>query len=448
MKAISKSARALMTFLTAGSAMLGAFVACTGDDDVYRPTDNGGLDATTGVDSQAADTGGGDAGPTAVCGDAAGAPQRALLVQGLTKTSELAAVNLTTGAVDGRMSFESSYGVTWSAATNPYLLAQETDIVTRLDAREPWKADGTWNVRGNDAVDGGPENANPAAIVVPACGKAYVLRYNRNRIAIIDTTKPGSAPTGYIDLAPYLHAEDADKSVEMTAAVYVASKKRVYVLVGNADLTRFKTIGFNTYLYCSNARPLVVAIDVDTDQLVSLGGTGPNGALVLDGYNPPLGSPFHYDAAFDRFLILHAGCNLELGDGGVGAITKRRVEELSLATGQTKVLLSLDDQPFPSSMAFQDATHAAIGFYGSAFFWDPSKTALGAAIPGGAMDGVLAADGKGNIIGPRSTFLGDGGTGPLELVRASFGDGGSSVVMQNPFSKPGGYVPSIEAWPR
>src|SRR5687767_7517816 len=110
MKAVgkrAKGARALFTFLSASSAVLGAFVACTGDDDVYKDNPNGTIDATAKTDSTTGDAAGGDSGPTGVCGDAAGAPQRALLVQGLTKTSELSAVNLATGAVDGRLSFES-----------------------------------------------------------------------------------------------------------------------------------------------------------------------------------------------------------------------------------------------------------------------------------------------------------------------------------------------------
>src|SRR5688572_11390051 len=81
----------------------GGFLACTGDDDVFKggPTDN--VDAGGPRDGAGGDGSGGDGASPPVCGDAAGAPQRALLVQGLPKTSEVSAVNLQTGAVDGRL---------------------------------------------------------------------------------------------------------------------------------------------------------------------------------------------------------------------------------------------------------------------------------------------------------------------------------------------------------
>lgn len=417
--------------------------ACTGDDDVFRPTDAGTFEASTPDQTSPQPSDGGAQG--LACGDAAGSPPRVLLVQGKAGGSELAVVNVTTKAVDGRLPFDGGYGTTSSLGTDPYLLGGESDVVTRLDAREPWKAVASWNVRGDDKPQAGLDNANPVGVVQTSCDKAYVLRFNRDRIAVIDPSQAtGGVPTKFIDLAPLKQAGDPDV-VEMTSAVYVPSKKRVYVLLGNSDLTKFVTAGGFTKLVCTDLKPSIIAIDVETDQVVSLGGTAPGGGIALEGYNPPLGSPLVYDAAFDRLLVLQAGCNADLGDGGAGDMTRRRVEQVDLATGAVKTLLPLDDRGFPSSLAFASGEHAAVAFYFDGYRWDPRQTTLGSAIEGG-MD-LIASDGRGGFVGARQLYLADGGTGSLEVVSVPTTDAGPTVVVENPFTKAGGYVAGIEGWP-
>ena len=335
--------------------------------------------------------------------------------------------------------------------SDPYLLEQATDIVARLDAKRPWEVVSTWNVAGDDRVDGGKPNANPSTVVVPDCGKGYVLRFNRNKIAVIDTTKvaDAGAPESFIDLAPLLQPNDKDGFVEMTSALHVASKKRIYVLLGNIDLKKVALDGFSAL--CADTKPSIVAIDTTTGQLASLGGTAPGGGIALDGYNPPLGTPLWYDAARDRLLVLSAGCNTDTGGGVAGPIQKRRIEEVDLATRQVRTLLSLDDKGFPAGMIFVDGARGAVSFFGQSFFWNPSQTTLGPEIPGG-LD-FAAHDGKGNLVGARATFLGDGGAGPLEIVSVPFTDGGvdaSSVqkLGENPFTNNAGFLSGAEMWPR
>src|SRR5262249_49937433 len=151
----------------------------------------------------------------------------------------------------------------------------------------------------DSAGDAGFPNANPVTVVPTSCTKAYVLRYNRNRIAIIDQSQPaGGVPTKYIDLSSLRQPGDPDL-VEMTSAVYVPAKKRVVVLLGNADLGRTVKVvgpfGDETKLLCAQLKPSIIAIDVDTDRVVSLGGKAPGGGIALEGYNPPLGTPLIYD---------------------------------------------------------------------------------------------------------------------------------------------------------
>lgn len=423
-------------------APLAAVWACTGDDDVMRPADAGvspEADGSSKVDAAVSDAPSGRA-----CGDSSGAPPRVLLIQGTAKGSELAAVNMQTNAVDGRLAFDGGYGTTSSLGTDPYLLDGVNDTVMRLDAREPWKSVASWNVRGDDGKDGGDPNANPVGVVQTSCNKAYVLRFNRNRIAIIDPSQPsGGVPIGTVDLAGLAQAGDTN-TVEMTSAVYVAAKKLVYVLLGNADLTRYDPVA-RALVCAAELKPSIIAIDVETDKVVSLGGTAPGGGIALEGYNPPLGSPLVYDAAGDRLLVLQGGCN-EPKDGGAGpAVLRRRVEEVSLATGAVKTLLSLTANGFPSTFAYASAEHGALAFYFDGYHWDPRKTTLGPAITGG-MD-LIVNDGRGAFVGARQVYFDDGGTGPLQVVSVPVDDAGPAIVTENPFSKPGGYVAGIEAWP-
>lgn len=427
-------------------APFGALWACTEDDDVGGHVEAGAPDGSSTLDSSA--DGRSDGGSARACGDAGAAPRRVLLIQGTPNGSELAAVNLETKTVDGHLAFDAGYGMTSSVGSDPYLLDEENDVVTRLDPNEPWKAVAAWNVRGDDRKDGADPNANPVAVVQASCTKAYVLRYNRDRIAIIDPSESsGGAPTGFIDLAPLKQAGDPNM-VEMTSAVFVPSKRRVYVLLGNADFTRVHTSGGITKLVCTSTLvPSIIAIDVDTDAIVDLGGTAPGGGIALSGYNPTLGTPLVYDAVLDRLLVLEAGCNEESMDGGAGpAVLRRRVEQVDLATGAVTTLLPLESNGFPSSLAFASGEHAALAFFFDGYLWDPRQKTLGPAIEDG-MD-LVASDGRGAFVGTRQVYLDDGGTGPLQVVAIPASDTRPVPIVDNPFAKAGGYVAGIEVWPQ
>lgn len=421
-------------------------VACTSDDETFATTNDAGTTDAAGQETGTAapaDAGGDTGTGPRQCGDAGGAPPRLLVTIGSTSDGEMAAVNTQTFAVDGRLPIAAAFG--GSVLTNnkePFVIAQESDMVMRLDPREPWKSTASWNVKGDDAVDGGKKNANPSAVAVPACNKGYVLRFNRNKIAIIDTGEDATngVPQGYVDLSSQVQAADSDGIVEMTSAIYVPSKNRVYVLLGNVDLKKVASDGFTAL--CATSKPAIIAIDPTTDQIVG-------SPIMLEGYNPPLGTPFWYDAVKDRFLVLSAGCNVDAGGGVAGAITRRRIEEVDVATSTVKTLLSLDDQGFPGAFEYIDATHAAIAFFGQAFYWDPTKTTLGPAIAGG-MD-FLAADRRGKLFGARATYLGDGGVGPIQIVSSDLTDGGiegTTVIAQDPFTKNTGFMSSSSVWPK
>jgi hypothetical protein len=428
------------------AAPLGVATAngCTGDDELFKTLDAGTYDASGG----GGDGGGGDGGTGRLaCGNPGTAPPRMLVTGGLPSSGELVAFNIDTQTVDGRLAFPGAFGGLPSlAATDPYLLTQ-ADEVFRLDAREPWKLVAKWSVKGDDGKDGGNPVANPSSIAMAGCDKGYVLRFNRNKIAVLDTGNPaGGTPTSMIDLSGLVQPDDLDGNVDMTGAVYVPSRKRVYVLLGNIDLGRIVDPTGNPKLVCSSTVSSIIAIDTTTDAVVNLGGTAPGGGIALLGTNPPIGPSFYYDAARDKLVVLHAGCSVPVGDAGAGAMSRRQVDEVNLATGQVTKVLDLNTSGFPSSLAYADGARAALAFFFNGFVWNPSQTTLGAEIAGGI--DVVSHDGRGNLVGSRANFLADGGSS-LDLVRSSFAMPDASAVMTtNPFTNAGAFVVGVEVWPR
>jgi hypothetical protein len=427
-----------------------------GDDEVFRDDDAGGFDSGPAVETGPIPTqDGGDSAAPSKCGDSTGAPQRLLLSMNNTATSELAAFNLATKAVDGRFTYKGFLGTTSSLGSDPYVVEQANDVVARMNAQKPWEPLSTWNVVGTDLKDGGDPNAQPIGVVVPTCAKGFVLRFNRNQIAVIDSNQvgDGGAPESFLDLAPLLQADDSDGLVEATAAVYVPNKNRVYVLLGNYDR---KTVVAPFYsLICKNTKASIIAIDATTGQLVSLGGTAPGGGIALLGYNPVVSAPLAYDAARERLLVFQGGCSADMGAAPPGPIQKRSVEEVDLATGQPKTLLTLDDKGLPGSMVIMDGSRAALTFFfpNETYFWNPSATTLGPQVPG-SFD-FATHDGKGNLVGARRVAL-DAGAGRIEILSAPYagGDGGSidaaavQKIGDNPFTDNNGFLGGAEMWPR
>ncbi len=420
------------------SCVLGALGACTGDDTVFAR--DAGLDATFDVvlpDATPLPEAGADAAP-----DARPVEPRLLLTMNNRATSELVALNLVSRSVDGRLTFPGFIGSTYSEGEDPYLLQSAGDVVARLDRGEPWKIRASWTVAGDDRVDGGDSYANPVAVVVSAGSKAYVLRYNRNKIAVLDTGTTGDAapPTRTIDLSSLVATGDRDGLVDMTSAVWIASRKRLYVALGNIDKTSIAPPTFDLPCPTNGLASSIIAIDTDTDQIVPLGGTGKGGGIALTGYNVAFGVRLVHDASQDRLVVLSAGC------GPFATPERRRVEEVRLSSGQPRTLLDLDAQGFPGAFLWLSPDKAVLGLGNDAFLWDPTKTTIGAKIAGAP--GSFAYDGK-DLVGTRPSFLADGGAGPLEVVRVPLeGDAGITTLTVNPFTDNSGFVGSVEVWPR
>ncbi len=440
----------------------GQLAGCGGDDvnPVHGPVD---ASVDTGVDSPS-ESGPRDAGPDTTVGDDGGPdaavdtgvdapppPPVVLLSMNNTASSELLVVDLTTNAKNSLV-YPSAFGTTFSRGADPYALEQKTDIVARLDARKPWNVVSSWSVALADRADGGAAYSDPLAIAV-AGTKGYVARYTRNRIAVIgDVTQvaDAGAPAKAIDLSPLLQAKDTDGVVEATFAFAVPSRHMLYVLLGNIDRNLVAPDGYT--LLCADTKALLVGIDTNTDQIVGLGGTGTQGSVVLAGYNPAFGvagAAAVYDAANDRVLVLHAGCNAVLGDGGPGAVTKRVVEELKFGAGgqvTATTLLDVSTSGFPSAFAYIGPHDAVLGLGIEVRKWDPTTTTLGALVANAPDTNAFAYAGNGALVGIKTNYLADGGQS-LDVVRTQLGDGGTQTLMTNPFKDNTGFIGGVEVWP-
>ena len=434
---------AIVCALPLGAA---AVSACGGDDVTLYPSDAASArhEASTADVTVLPDSDGGpdtSAPPADASPDATPPPPARLLLSiNNTATSELVALNVGSKKVDGRFVYPGFIGTTFTGGDAPWLLEQANDLVVRLDRQEPWRPLSSWNVALTDKKDGGDAYSDPYAVVVGAGPKGYVLRFTRNILAVLDTSKlvDAGAPQSTIDLASLVQPNDGDGLVDMTTGFFVPSRHLVYVVLGNYDKNLFGASG----LACSKTVATVTAIDTMTDQIVSLGGNGPGGSIQLLGFSP---ANAVYDAAGDRILVVHDGCTAT-SDGGT-AVVRSGVEEVSLASKTTKMLLDANALGFPGAFAYVDPTHAVIGFgFGQEVHaWDPTKTTVGAPIPNAPDANSFVADGLGNILGVRTTPIDGGKT--LDIVSVRIENGQSTTLAKNPFTDNTGFIGGVQLWP-
>jgi len=408
--------------LYAGAALW----ACASDDTIAWPgPDGGAVDAS--VDSTVPIS---DAGSTS---DAGSAPPWLLLsVGGSVPTTDMVAYSLPKRAVDGRITYD-GFGTTYVDGPVLWLLRQQGDIVRKLDPSAPWRGGPSWNVAAKDRADGGANYADPIAVVAGPAGKAYVLLFNRNLVAVIDPTQnqDPATPLKTIDLSRFVDPADGDGTVDLSGAVYLPARKRLYLLLGNFDLTS----ATDGYIKCNAEKPSLVAIDVDSDTVVP-------GAISFGGYEPVFGA-LHYDAPRDRFLVLSAGCN-DPGDAGPGALHKRQIDAIDPNTGAAETVLDLTGQGYPLAHAQTDANHWAIGFGAQAYAWDVTSSSLGSAIAGAPS--LFAYDGQQSLVGTTTDYFADGGSA-TSVVSVRLDDGGTTSYGPAPIS-PGQYIGSVDSWSR
>jgi hypothetical protein len=457
----------------AGALGAGA-VACSSNNNIPLP---GPIDSSTVQPEASTSTDGGEeSSSTAEAGSEAGSdaapPTPSLLFTNEgTQNSQIAAFVLASNAVGGRIDYADPFLATYTGTTAPWLLGEQTDVVARLDGQKPWVIDAAWNVALNDYAPDAGFSANysdPQAVIVGGGTQAYVLRYTRNRIAIIDTAPadggasdagtlgdsgvPLGVPVGSIDLSSELQAA-GDGYVQPIAGVYVASQQRVYVVLGNINRNDVANGGYN--LECANTTATIIAIDTTSNTLVDLNGSAAGNGWALPGYDPILGQgAIAYDPATGangRILVLEAGCNQVESDGGLGPLVKSEVDAIDLATGTASKLVDLSAavggaSGFPAGLAYIGAHQAIVFFYGSANAWDPTTDSLGASIPN-VPDTLAAYGGNGNLVGLNGLYAADGGFEGYGVVSVAIADGGVTTLGPNPFTVDAGYPTGVTPWP-
>lgn len=457
-----------------GFAALGAFVSMVagglvlagcGDDTVTALPPDSGTDGSVSFDAPPYEAGNGeDAGETDASVDAADGgeaqaptPTRLLVSYNGSAASQLIAFNMQSRAVDGVLTYPDYIGTTFVTPTIPWLLEQGTDVVARLDPLQPWMVQSSWSVALNDLTDAGYAQpyADPAWIVA-AGAKDYVLRYNRNVIAVLDSSQAeGGAPTNTVDLSGQVQA-GGDGYVEMVGGAYDGSKL-AYVLLGNVNRFDIAPIGGIYTQLCTATSPTIVAIDTTNDSLVNLnadaGADAAGMGWTLQGYGPPFGvSPMVYDAPNDRLLVLESGCTTQAADGGAGPVVRSGVEAVSLADGSTQMLLDLSGvQALATAIFYFDTHHAVIQFYPpAAYAWDPTTSSLGPQIAGAPA--VFGLDAHGNLVGVSQPVAGDGGLGDFAVISVNPSDGGATSLGTIPFNAGDGgvgqgFLSGAQPWP-
>jgi hypothetical protein len=416
-------------------------IACAGDDVTIRPQDGG-----TPTGHEAGPIPGEDSGPDATIADAGA---RWLLVPYTAGSSgELVAFDLVAEQVTGRIPYP-ALGVTSAQAADPFLIVKGTDTVIKLDPTHPSAARGSWNVSVADSVadsvDGGDAstNADPVGVVGgPDPSKTYVLLYHRNQIAVIDESQTidGGQPTRVIDLGQ-AQPGDRDGHIETSAAVYVPSRGRLYVALGNIDLTNVDPQGL-LLLCTAGLTSTIVAVDTAKDEVVD------GGTIALSGVGPLQGEGMVYDPKNDRLVVMSAGCYqpVDAGvDAGPGRLLGRIVESIALSTGTVTTLLDANDAGFPAYFGFANEHSAYLLLGADGYAWDPATPALGPKIPN-APD-IFTQDGNGNLTGFRTT-KDDAGLVAEEIVSVRALDGTVTRLGNNPFTKVGGFSTGVDLWPR
>jgi hypothetical protein len=178
-----------------------------------------------------------------------------------------------------------------------------------------------------------------------------------------------------------------------------------------------------------------------------------------------------YDPKNDRLLVLSQGCNepptfdggaadaavdgdadgsTDASDAGstMGPLVGRLVEQVTLADNRAKVLYDATNDGFPSLFAYADDHHAWIQFAGVTRAWDPTTATLGATLA--SAPDTFVYDGKGSLVGPKGSYLSDGGFGGIDIVSVSTADGGVTTIGSSPVSTPDpmGYFSGVDLWPR
>ena len=286
--------------------------------------------------------------------------------------SELAAFGMQSQAVDGRLLYPRlpRHGVRRRRAARGCSSRRTTSWPGSTRCSPGWSTS-SWNVA-LERRAGRRASRRPTpireAVVVGAGTKAYVLRYTRNLVAVIDTSADvdGGAPTATDRPVAAQVQAGGDGYVEMSAGFYEPRRAaRVRAAREHQPLRRGAATA--TCLLCAGTRPTIVAIDTTTDKLVDLGGAAPgHGVARSSGFAHPR-SARSPDASTTRRT---AGCSCSRPAATRSDARRRRGParaargrgRVALATGRRRSCSTSRSAQFPGGRRTSTSTSATSSF--------------------------------------------------------------------------------------
>jgi hypothetical protein len=250
----------------------------TTDVTADAATDVTDVTATDGTADAAADV------TADAAADVTDAGAACVLSRALLTTSNYRMGGYALGAIDppsladvGAMAPDQDHGAVESGCV-VYELLRGNDELAVLDTTRLPAIARRIPLRAAAGVDGGPGGylVNPYDVLTLSPTRAWVVQYQRPRIAIVDPTRDGpSAVVGAIDLTPLRSPADLDPSGALEAARVVRAGRRVFVALQNLSAYTPVTAGTLAVIDPSTA------VLVDADPL-----TAPLDPVVLTGRNP------------------------------------------------------------------------------------------------------------------------------------------------------------------
>ena len=328
--------------------------------------------------------------------------------------SEAVVVGLDPASILGRIPIDDGDSVASASEDRGFVLERTTGLIHVLDPFD--RANVSVTLSSTDAPDSGL--SNPRAVVVAAGSKAYVLRYAKNTLKVVDLTGAPSSASPTIDLSSFMASGDPDGLVDVRSGIFDPSTKRAYVLLQRIDQPDFSGSDPDYVARCLPVHGAVVGIDTTTDQIVDLNGDKPGTAIELLGINPngADANGLAFDSSSRQLLVANTGCYVP----GEIARSGRGIEAVDLATGTSRWLYQTTLTSRVDALVWVDATTSFVQQGGDWYAWNPTQPTLGTKLSdfpkapvydrAGRIVGLSKADGGWSVV---ALDLATGLTAPL-----------------------------------
>ncbi|MEI7893485.1 MAG: hypothetical protein WCI05_10350 [Myxococcales bacterium] len=326
--------------------------------------------------------------------------------------SEAVVVGLEPPSILGRIPIDDGDSVASASEDHAFVLERTTGLIHVLDPVD--RARVSITLSSTDTPDSGL--SNPRAVVVAAGSKAYVLRYAKNQLKVIDLS--GAASSTTIDLSSFMAAADPDGLVDVRSGIFDPSTQLAYVLLQRIDQTDFSGTDPDYVARCLPVHGAIVGIDTTTDQIVDLNGDTPGTAIELLGINPngADANGLAFDSSSRQLLVANTGCY----EPGQTERSGRGIEAVDLATGTSRWLYQTTSTSRVDALVWVNATTSFVQQGGDWYAWNPTQPTLGNKLSdfpkapvydrAGRIVGLSKADGGWSVV---AFDLANGLTAPL-----------------------------------